>query len=57
MSRMRRFWPLPLILIAIGVALSFVHTPVQVALPLPGGTGTYERCCGTSGSSTSSARS
>jgi NADH-quinone oxidoreductase subunit J len=37
MSRMRRFWPLPLVLIAAGVALSFVHTPVQIVLPLPGG--------------------
>ncbi len=34
-SRMRRFWPLPLVLIAVGVALSFVHAPVQIALPLP----------------------
>ncbi len=39
MSRMRRFWALPLILVAIGVALSFVHTPVQLVLRLPGGDG------------------
>ena len=26
-------------LVAAGVALSFVHAPVQVALPLPGGDG------------------
>ena len=39
MSRLRRFWPLPLVLIAIGVALSFVHAPVQIAIPLPGGDG------------------
>jgi NADH-quinone oxidoreductase subunit J len=39
MSRMRRFWPLPLVLIAIGVALSFVHSPVKIALPLPTGDG------------------
>jgi NADH-quinone oxidoreductase subunit J len=39
MSRMRRFWPLPLVLVAIGVALSFVHTPVQLAIPVPGGDG------------------
>jgi len=38
-SRLRRFWPLPLVLIALGAALSFVHAPVQVALPLPGGDG------------------
>lgn len=34
-SRLRRFWPLPLVLIAAGVALSFIHAPVQIALPLP----------------------
>jgi NADH-quinone oxidoreductase subunit J len=39
MSRMRRFWPLPMVLVAVGVALSFIHSPVQVALPLPGGDG------------------
>ena len=39
LSRMRRFWPLPLVLVAIGVALTFVHEPVHVALPLPGGDG------------------
>ncbi len=35
LSRMRRFWPLPLVLIGAGVALSFVHAPVQIVLPLP----------------------
>lgn len=39
MSRLTRFWPLPLLLIATGVGLSFVHTPVQVALPVPGAEG------------------
>jgi NADH-quinone oxidoreductase subunit J len=39
LSRMRRFWPLPLIMIAAGVALSFVHEPVQIVLPLPDGGG------------------
>jgi len=38
-SRLRRFWPLPLLLVALGVGLSFVHTPVQVVLPLPSGDG------------------
>jgi NADH-quinone oxidoreductase subunit J len=38
-SRIRRFWPLPLVLIAAGAALSFVHAPVQIALPLPSGAG------------------
>jgi NADH-quinone oxidoreductase subunit J len=36
LSRLSRFWPLPLILVAAGVALSFVRTPVQVALAVPG---------------------
>jgi NADH-quinone oxidoreductase subunit J len=39
LARMRRFWPLPLVMIAVGVVLSFVHAPVQVAVPLPGGDG------------------
>lgn len=39
MSRLTRFWPLPLLLIATGIGLSFVHTPVQVALPVPGAEG------------------
>ena len=39
LSRMRRFWPLPLVLIGIGVGLSFVHEPVRIALPLPGAQG------------------
>ena len=38
-GRLRRFWPLPALLIAAGVALSFVHAPVQIVLPLPGGDG------------------
>jgi len=37
--RLARFWPLPLVLVAAGVALSFVHAPVQIVLPLPGGDG------------------
>jgi NADH-quinone oxidoreductase subunit J len=39
LGRLRRFWPLPLVLLGAGIALSFVHSPVQVALPLPGGDG------------------
>ncbi len=39
MSRLSRFWPLPIVLVAAGVALSLVQAPVQVALPLPGGDG------------------
>jgi NADH-quinone oxidoreductase subunit J len=39
LSRMRRFWPLPLIMIVAGVGLSFVHGPVQIVLPLPDGGG------------------
>jgi NADH-quinone oxidoreductase subunit J len=39
LSRMRRFWPLPLVLIALGVALTFVHSPLTIAVPLPGGDG------------------
>ncbi len=38
-QRLARFWPLPLVLLAGGIALSFVHEPVQIALPLPGGDG------------------
>jgi len=38
-KRLARFWPLPLVLVAGGVALSFVHAPVQIVLPLPGGDG------------------
>lgn len=34
-SRLRRYWPLPLVLIAVGVALSFVHAPVEIALRVP----------------------
>ncbi|HUI69536.1 MAG TPA: hypothetical protein VL354_03375 [Spirochaetia bacterium] len=36
MSRLTRFWPLPLVLIAAGVALTFVRAPIQVALPAAG---------------------
>ncbi len=39
LGRLARFWPLPLVLLGAGIALSFVHAPVQVALPLPGGDG------------------
>jgi len=39
MRRLRRFWPLPLVLIAIGFGLSFIHAPLQIVLPLPGGDG------------------
>jgi NADH-quinone oxidoreductase subunit J len=38
-GRLSRFWPLPVVLLGAGIALSFVHTPVQIALPLPGGDG------------------
>jgi NADH-quinone oxidoreductase subunit J len=38
-KRLRRFWPLPLLLVAAGVALSFVHAPVEIAVPVPGGDG------------------
>jgi NADH-quinone oxidoreductase subunit J len=39
LGRLSRFWPLPIVLLGAGIALSFVHSPVQVALPLPGGDG------------------
>lgn len=38
-ARLRRFWPLPLVLIAAGVGLSFVQAPVDIVLRLPGGDG------------------
>jgi NADH-quinone oxidoreductase subunit J len=38
-NRRSRFWPLPVVVLAVGVALSFVHTPVQLVLPIPGGDG------------------
>ncbi len=38
-QRLARFWPLPLVLLGAGIALSFVHAPVQIAVPLPGGDG------------------
>jgi NADH-quinone oxidoreductase subunit J len=38
-DRLGRFWPLPVVLLAVGIGLSFVRTPVQIAIPLPGGDG------------------
>ena len=38
-SRLRRFWPLPLVLLGAGVALSFVRVPVDIILRLPAGDG------------------
>ena len=38
-SRLRRIWPLPLVLIAAGVALSVVRAPVDIVVRLPGGDG------------------
>jgi NADH-quinone oxidoreductase subunit J len=38
-GRLARFWPLPLVLLTGGIALSFVRAPVQIVLPLPGGDG------------------
>ncbi len=38
-SHLRRFWPLPLVLIAAGVGLSFVHAPIDIVIRLPGGDG------------------
>jgi len=38
-SRLRRFWPLPLVLLAAGVSLSFVRVPVNIVLRLPAGDG------------------
>jgi NADH-quinone oxidoreductase subunit J len=38
-SRLRRFWPLPLVLLGAGVALSFVRVPVDIVLRLPAGDG------------------
>lgn len=38
-SRLRRLWPLPFALIAAGVALSFVHVPVDIVVRLPAGDG------------------
>lgn len=40
-ARLRRFWPLPLVLVVAGVALSFVHAPVSIAIPLPDGGGDF----------------
>lgn len=32
---LRRFWPLPLALAVVGLAMSFIHGPVTVSLPVP----------------------
>jgi NADH-quinone oxidoreductase subunit J len=37
--RLRRFWPLPFVLIAAGVGLSFVKVPVDIVMRLPAGGG------------------
>ncbi len=34
---LRRFWPLPILLLAAGIALTFVHLPIAVAPALPEG--------------------
>lgn len=38
-SRLRRLWPLPFVLIAAGVGLSFVRVPVDIVLRLPAADG------------------
>jgi NADH-quinone oxidoreductase subunit J len=38
-ARLRRFWPLPFVLLAAGVALSFVRVPVDIVVQLPAGDG------------------
>ena len=38
-SRLRRFWPLPFVLIAAGVGLSFVQVPVDIVMKMPTGDG------------------
>ncbi len=38
-KRLRRMWPLPFLLIAAGVSLTFVHAPVDIVLRLPAGDG------------------
>ena len=38
-NRLHRFWPLPLVLLGAGVALSFVRVPVDIILRLPAGDG------------------
>jgi len=38
-KRLSRFWPLPIVLIALGIGLSFIHAPIQLALPVPGAEG------------------
>jgi NADH-quinone oxidoreductase subunit J len=37
--RLRRFWPLPLVLLAAGIGLSFVHVPVDIVVRTAGGDG------------------
>jgi NADH-quinone oxidoreductase subunit J len=32
-ARLRRVWPLPLLLLALGIGLSFVRAPVQIVAP------------------------
>jgi len=34
--RIMRFWPLPVLLLIAGIALSLVHRPVHIVLPHPG---------------------
>ncbi len=34
-KRILRFWPLPVLLLVVGVGLSFVHRPVHIMLPHP----------------------
>jgi NADH-quinone oxidoreductase subunit J len=38
-AHLGRFWPLPLVLIAAGVGLSFVHAPIDIVVRLSGGDG------------------
>ncbi len=38
-SRLRRFWLLPLVMIAVGAGFSFVRAPIRAAPPPPGGDG------------------
>ncbi len=37
--RLRRFWPLPFVLLAAGIGLSFVRVPVDIVMELPTGDG------------------
>jgi len=38
-SRLRRFWPLPFVLLAAGIGLSFVRVPVDIVLKVPAADG------------------